>query len=97
MTRRLAWVVAATVLLVSGQAAAQNQDQESRWGVTGSVIPFWKVPPSWKFNIPEDEIDLHGSEFTVGFVRGATTAATGVCHWCGRPSRKGRTSCGTAT
>lgn len=68
--RRIAGVFAVCVFFAGvGIASAQ----ESSWGVSGSYVPSWKVPgdnPVFKAVFNADAVNISGSEFRVGFVRG---------------------------
>ena len=47
--------------------------QDSSWGVSGSIVPTWTVPgdnPLFKMMFGADSVDIAGSEFRIGFVRG---------------------------
>ena len=68
--RRIAAVFAVGVLFAGVGAASA---QESSWGVSGSYVPSWKVPGEnavFKALFSADAVDISGSEFRVGFVRG---------------------------
>jgi hypothetical protein len=51
-------------------ATAAAQISRSYWGVSGGFIPDWKVPSSFEFFFDADEVDVSGSEFHIGVVRG---------------------------
>jgi hypothetical protein len=47
--------------------------QESSWGIAGSFVPSWTVPADnavAKAMFGADSLDISGSEFRIGFVRG---------------------------
>jgi len=46
--------------------------QDSFWGVSASFTPTWKTPDNFKVVFRADSVDLSGSEFRVGIVRGRT-------------------------
>lgn len=67
--RRIASLIAVFVFFVVAAASAQ----ESSWGVSGSFVPSWTVPGDnavFKAMFNADSVDITGSEFRVGFVRG---------------------------
>jgi hypothetical protein len=66
--RRIAALVALGLFF-----AAHASAQESSWGVSGSFVPSWTVPRDnalSKAMFGADTLDIAGSEFRVGFVRG---------------------------
>ena len=67
-------------LLTAGSARAQFLEsfEETLWGVQGSFTPTWQFPNQFK-NLLQDvgEIDLTGSEYTIGFARGRMSGG----HW----------------
>ena len=67
-------------MLTAGSAQAQFLEsfEETLWGVQGSFTPTWRFPDQFK-NLLEDvgEIDLSGSEYTIGFARGRMSGG----HW----------------
>jgi hypothetical protein len=46
--------------------------QDSYWGLSASFTPSWKANDRFKVLFQADELDLSGSEFRVGVVRGRT-------------------------
>lgn len=63
------------LLGVSTPAVAQDEDR-SRWGVSFTATPSWNylqlIPKTFgKIAGETPTVDVHGSEFTVGFVRGS--------------------------
>lgn len=67
--RRILWT-GAVFLVMSGAASAQ---QQSSWGLSGVLAPSWKVPADneiFKLLFEADELNVGGSEFRIGFVRG---------------------------
>lgn len=67
-------------VLTAGSAQAQFLESfdETLWGVQGSFTPKWRFPDQFK-NLLKDvgEIDLSGSEYTIGFARGRMSGG----HW----------------
>ena len=67
-------------ILTAGSARAQFLEsfEESLWGVQGSFTPTWQFPNQLS-NLLKDvaEIDLSGSEYTIGFARGRMSGG----HW----------------
>lgn len=67
-------------ILTAGSARAQFLEafEETLWGVQGSFTPTWRFPDQFK-NLLKDvgEIDLSGSEYTIGFARGRMSGG----HW----------------
>jgi hypothetical protein len=68
--RRL--IVIAVVMSVPFFSPAAAQAQDSFWGVSASFTPTWKTPDQFKVAFQADGIDLKGSEFRAGIVRGRT-------------------------
>lgn len=66
MTRITAVVFVATLSLAS-QVAAQTTEQ---WGVSVGLTPTWHATDSLRFVFSADEVDVQGSEFRIGVVRG---------------------------
>jgi hypothetical protein len=61
-------LVAAAVLVGGNNAALA---QESSWGVVGGLTPVWRVPDNAIKNLFDARaVDLSGSEFRIGIVRG---------------------------
>jgi hypothetical protein len=59
----------AAAVLVGASSAAFAQD--SAWGVSGSFTPTWRVPDNAIKNLFDARaVDLSGSEFRIGIVRG---------------------------
>ncbi len=55
--------------------AVQAFAQESSWGVSGAFVPSWTVPADnvvFRAMFAADAVDITGSEFRIGFVRGRT-------------------------
>jgi len=60
----------AAAVLVGSSSAALAQD-ESSWGVIGGFTPTWRVPDNAIKNLFDARaVDLSGSEFRIGVVRG---------------------------
>lgn len=54
-------------------AGAPAFAQESSWGVSASIVPTWTVPNDhalFKAMFDAESVDITGSEFRIGFVRG---------------------------
>ena len=64
MLNRITLVMAA---LLIGAVPAAAQDQ---WGASFALTPSWQTGPGVKQLFTADRIDMQGSEFRVGFVRG---------------------------
>jgi hypothetical protein len=61
--------ILAALVFSGGAAAAQAQD--SSWGVIGGFTPTWRVPDNTIKNLFDARaVDLSGSEFRIGLVRG---------------------------
>jgi hypothetical protein len=60
------------ILLTPSPAAAQ--DKESHWGARVSFVPEWEIHESIRKVLFEEEENgqMKGSEFSIGFVRGST-------------------------
>ena len=65
--RRSSAVLAAVLALASAPAYAQSS--ESHWGLSGSVTPTWRVPSAAE-DLIDRTIDVSGSAFEVGLIRG---------------------------
>ncbi|MBI1874934.1 MAG: hypothetical protein HYS05_13750 [Acidobacteria bacterium] len=63
-------IVAIVVVACVFPAGASAQDQGSHWGVSGTVVPLWKVPTALGQVMKADQIDFTGSELRVGVARG---------------------------
>ena len=63
MLRRIALVVLA--IAIAAPAAAQDQ-----WGVSFALTPSWETGPGVHRLFAADRIDMRGSDFRFGFVRG---------------------------
>lgn len=63
MFRRIALVVLA--ILAATPAAAQDQ-----WGVSFALTPSWETGPGVNRLFAADRVDMRGSDFRFGFVRG---------------------------
>ena len=68
MYRQILLVIVAVCSLAS-PAAAQDQ-----WGVNIAMTPSWQSGPGVKALFGADRVDLSGSEFRIGFVRGIDIA-----------------------
>lgn len=66
--RAVAFLLAA-VVLAPLPAAAQATRQF--WGASVDFVPTWQVPDSFKVLFDASGVTVQGSEFRVGFVRGA--------------------------
>jgi hypothetical protein len=64
MFRRIALVVLA-ILTLAAPAAAQDQ-----WGISFALTPAWETGPGVSKLFAADRIDMRGSDFRFGFVRG---------------------------
>ena len=67
--RLMALVGVATISLCAVQPAAA-QTHRSHWGVSGTLTPTWKTPSEIGPLFEVEPVDLSGSEFRVGIVRG---------------------------
>ena len=65
MFRRIALVLVAVVAMAAPAAAQPDQ-----WGISIAVTPAWQTGPGVNRLFGADRIDMQGSEFRVGFVRG---------------------------
>jgi hypothetical protein len=59
-------LLTATILL----AAAARLTAQEQWGVNLGVTPTWQTGPGVNALFGADQVDVHGSEFRIGFVRG---------------------------
>jgi hypothetical protein len=71
------------MLLAWAAPASAQGPKQSSWGVVGTVVPKWRIPPSLNtlatVHFSEDdasvgELDLRGNEFRIGVARGRTLA-----------------------
>jgi hypothetical protein len=58
------------VALLAAAVPAFAQSDRSVWGFSGSFVPQWKVPARMAILFDAETIDVKGSEFRVGVVRG---------------------------
>jgi len=58
----------ALALLMASPVAAQRD--RSGWGVSASFAPVWRVPPEAEILFEVEPVDIQGSEFRIGIVRG---------------------------
>lgn len=70
-TRRFS-LSALFALVVLAPAPAFAQLDETSWGVTVGFSPLWKVPTQFAELIPDTTLDIRGTDFRVGIVRGTT-------------------------
>ena len=69
----------AVVLLFSSPTTAQGQQlpffegdvDPVLWGVSGSLTDEWLAPKEFRWLIGAETVDLQGSDFRIGFVRGS--------------------------
>lgn len=66
----VAIIAAILVVAFVFPAGASAQDQDSHWGVSGTIVPLWKVPTALGQVMKADQIDFTGSELRVGVARG---------------------------
>ena len=64
MLRRIIFVVVILLLVASPSLAQDN------WGVSFALTPSWQTGPGVKQLFTADRIDMEGSEFRLGLVRG---------------------------
>lgn len=64
-----------TVVVVLGclfcSVPAHAQARRTYWGVSGGGAPTWEVPSTFKVFFDADSVNVKGSEFRIGFVRGS--------------------------
>lgn len=53
-------------------AHSQTKSEPSHWGVISGFVPRWRTPSSLNVLFDAEEVNLHGTEFRVGIVRGRT-------------------------
>jgi len=63
-------ILAAFLIMLASSASAQTDPEASHWGVSVSFVPTWNVPDFNEDLFAEPNIDMKGSEFRVGVVRG---------------------------
>ena len=62
-------------IVVDVRTVPEPAEPRSFWGITGSFSPRWTVPSGFgKLAFSADDIDLFGSEFRIGIVRGRPEA-----------------------
>src|SRR5262245_55962385 len=69
MLARLRSLLVLGLLLVP--ALAYAQPRREFWGVDAEFVPNWTTPSAFKFLFDADSVDFAGTDFRVGFVRGA--------------------------
>ena len=62
--------VCAFAALLAFAAPAAAQSTRSQWGVTASFVPHWKVPSQAGPLFEVAPVDMDGSDFRIGIVRG---------------------------
>ena len=68
---RVPTAVALVLGLLFCSVPAQAQARRTYWGIGGGVAPKWEVPSAFKTLFNADSLSFDGSEFRIGFVRGA--------------------------
>jgi len=64
-------IVLSSVLVLGGFVSdALAQSDRSVWGFSGSFVPKWNTPSELAILFDADTVDIRGSEFRVGVVRG---------------------------
>jgi hypothetical protein len=80
---RVAAHVVVGVALLGWASVAEAQNEPSRWGVAGAIVPLWNVPsgsgPLGKlaeavYEAGDLGIDIDGKDFRIGIVRGRMLA-----------------------
>lgn len=66
-----ATVVVANFIGVAPAFAQTPEENKSRWGVSFSATPRWDTFGPVKKLSTAETLDLHGSEFTIGIIRGS--------------------------
>lgn len=79
MARLAARLAAVGVALLGLASVAEAQNESSRWGVAGAIVPVWNVPsgsgPLGKlaeavYEAGDLGLDIDGADFRIGIVRG---------------------------
>lgn len=70
-------LVAAVLLCVGAATEARAQVRTTAWGVTVHLTPAWIVSDYQKHLYDAEELEVRGTELSVGFVRGKTYEG----HW----------------
>lgn len=72
MDNRRLLLAAVLGAILCAPAPALAQLDESSWGITVGGSPVWKVPTQLTELVPDTTLDIRGSEFRLGLVRGTT-------------------------
>ena len=67
-------VVLSAVLSFAVAVPAAAQSDRSHWGVSASFMPVWEIPSSAGPLFEAEPVDMSGSEFRIGIVRGRDLA-----------------------
>ena len=94
---QLRFILIATLVVLVGRAPAEAQfleDFEERlWGVQVSFTPEWRSEELGGDLLGLQRFDMSGSDFTVGFARGAhAVGALGDYRSCGNDGRMRRSA-----
>jgi len=95
MHRTLPWLVALFLLELAVGAtpafAQEKQPNPSHWGASFSVAPGWDLAPQLKKLIQNDStsVDIQGSEFAVGIVRGSRRGGDWGVSFISKPFKDG--------
>lgn len=83
--------LAPVVAFAQATAAAPSPDPtKSHWGLSGSFTPTWKVPEALG-DMFDGTVDISGSEFTIGLVRGRSTSGDWGISFVRKPFKDGST------
>jgi hypothetical protein len=83
MARLAVRFAAVGVAILGWASAAEAQNEPSRWGVAGAIVPVWSVPSGSSplgrlaetvFESGDLGIDIDGADFRIGIVRGRMPA-----------------------
>lgn len=99
-TVRPAWLAACLLMygmVIPSPASAQQPkpkpENPSRWGVTVSRVPSWELAPRVRKLLggddPDDQVNLAGSEFSIGFVRGSLLGGDWGVSYVSKPYKDG--------
>ena len=77
MKRTYRFPITVFVIALIPAVAFGQEDRAKHWGVHGSLSPTWKMAPQIS-KLFEGQVDIKGSELTIGSFVDATSAGIGV-------------------
>jgi hypothetical protein len=86
--KRIVYLLVLSLLLPT---AALAQDT-SHWGVAASFVPEWTVPSNFKILFDAEEVDVRGTDFSIGIARGRTLGGDWNLSYIRRTLKEGSTT-----